>query len=250
MAKKWCQPVGIRAALIIVVGSIIVAGINIWHERSGLKIDNEKYKNENSELRQQISQKNSEIQRLETQLTPFKTIAIEKYTGSEQEALRKLANELQELKNFVDPLKKPIASATAQVEVNIKSDEQVSVRYMDAGGYLAFVKNSQSLLLTSNTQSDARQNGKGEVVYDGDFQMRADHSSVGKPIEILQTSDAIQIGFNKIPENSQVVKGKASVVINGDVRYEFEILPQQMQGDKIFIRDIKNKFLTTQSSGL
>ncbi|MHC5061755.1 MAG: hypothetical protein ACYTFK_11805, partial [Planctomycetota bacterium] len=56
----------------------------------------------------------------------------------------------------------------------------------------------------------------------------------------------IQIQFIKIPENSSVLKGNASIVINGDLRLDFEILPQQMQGENIIIRDIKNKFLTTQ----
>ena len=45
-----------------------------------------------------------------------------------------------------------------------------------------------------------------------------------------------------ITENSSVLKGNASVVINGDLRLDFEILPQQMKGEYIFIHDIKNKF--------
>lgn len=106
MTKKWHQYVAIRAAIILAVGGIIVAGINIWHARSELKQNNEEYideiKNKDaliSELYRQLSQKDSEIQRMETQLTPFRTIALEKYTGSEQEALKKLADELEELRN-------------------------------------------------------------------------------------------------------------------------------------------------------
>ena len=121
---------------------------------------------------------------------------------------------------------------------------------MDHGGILSFVKNRQHLLLTSNTQSDARQNGKGEVVYKGVFHLQADHSSaVGEPMAILQTSDIIQIVFVKIPENSQVLSGNAAVIINGDTRFEFEILPQQMRGKNIIIRDIKNRFSIRQSTG-
>ena len=242
--KNFFKSVGVKSATIAAIVLIIVAGMNIFNSRSKLSKDNQNYKTTITTLESQILEKNNIIQRLETQLTPFKTIALEKYTGSEQERLQKLAERIQELEN---PLKKIIASATAHVEVTIKSDEEVSARYMNEGGLLAFVKNRQLLLLTSDTKSHAKQNGKGEVVYKGVFHMQADHSAIGKPIEILQTSDIIQIRFRKIPENSQVIAGKASVVINGDTRFEFEILPQQIQGNNIIIRDIKNKFLTKQS---
>lgn len=255
MAKKWYSSVGVRAAIILAVGGIIVAGINIWNGRSQMAKDNKTYKadldknrTKINELQQQLSNKNGEVQRLETLLTPFRTIAFEKYTGSEQEALKKLTNELEKLKSYVNPFKKPIASASANVEVNIKSEEQVNGTYMTVGGLLAFVKNRQSLLLTSDTKSSASQTGKGEVIYKGNFQIQPNQSAIGKPVEILQESDLIQIEFNIIPENSGVIKGSASVVINGDLRLDFEILPQQMQGKTIIIRDIKNKFLISHSN--
>lgn len=54
----------------------------------------------------EISKKDSEIQRLETQLTPFRTIALEKYTGSEQEALNKLTKQLESLEDKTNILEK------------------------------------------------------------------------------------------------------------------------------------------------
>lgn len=235
---------GIRAAIIISIGGIIVAGMNILHNRSRLKQDNQQYEKDIVELRGKLRDKESEIQQLETQLTPFKTIALDRYTGSENERLQKLADRIRELEN---PLSKTIASATSHVEVIVKSDEEVSTRYIDEGGLLCFVKNKQSLLLTSDKQSEAKQTGKGEVIYKGDFHMQADHSAVGKQIEMLQTCDIIQIMFRKIPSNSQILGGKASIVINGNTRFEFDILPQQMQGTNIIIRDIEKAFLTNQS---
>ncbi|MCX5695696.1 MAG: hypothetical protein NTW18_03395 [Candidatus Omnitrophica bacterium] len=236
MAQKWYQKASVQTAIVTGVFLLIIAIIQIIINLGVIK-----------KLEKENSDKIAEIQRLETQLTPFKTIALEKYTGSEQERLQKLAERIQELEN---PLKKSIASAEAQVEVTIKSDEKVSTRYMDVGGLLCFVKNRQPLLLMSDTQSDAKQNGKGEVIYIGVFRMQSNYSAVGKPIEILQESDIIQVRFVKIPENSQVISGKAFVIVNGDTRFEFEISPQQMQGNDIVIRDIKNKFLTNSSRGL
>ena len=254
MAQNFFEKASVQVAIVSGISGLLIAGVYIWNNRSQLKRDNENYVKDLktkddliNTLKQEIQKKTAEVQLLETQITPFKTIALEKFIGSEQEALRKLADELDELKNYVDPFKKPIASAIAYVEVTIKSEEKVDTTYMAEGGYLAFAKNRKSLLLTSTTKSSARQNGKGEVVYKADFKIQDDLSAIGKPVEILQSSDLIQIMFRKIPENSDVVKGKASIVINGDMRFEFEILPQRMQKEKILIRNIKDKFLKTPS---
>jgi prefoldin subunit 5 len=255
MKKGWHEYVGIRAAIIIAAGGVIVAGMHIWHARSELKRNNEEYTDEITEkdelintLYHQLSQKDSEIQRLETQLTPFRALALDDYPGSEQEALKQLADEVQELRKDIDPLKKAISYAVANVEVIIKSEEQVDTTYVADGGLLAFAKDKQSLLLVSDTKSSARQNGKGEVLYKGNFQIQSKYSEIGKPVESLRESDLIQIQFNKIPENSTVLGGKASVIVNGDLRFDFEVPSQQMDGNKIIIREIKSKFLTSQSS--
>lgn len=247
--KKWYQYVSIQAAFIIAIGGIIVAGINIWNTRSKLFQDNIKNNNEIirkdetiNTLQQQLSQKTAEIQHLETQLTPFKTIALEKYTGSEQEALSKFADELERLKNYINPLKKSISDARADVSVVIKSEEKINAMYATQGGFLAFVKDGKSLLLLSDTSSRARQNGNGEILYTGNFKIHDEYSEIGKPVAILREADIIQIEFNTIPNNSSVLGGRASVIINGEQRFDFEIPPQQMEKNKIIIRGIKNKF--------
>ena len=244
MAQKIYQKASVQTAF--VSGVFLLLGIAIPYY---FKIP--KLQDQISKIVKENTDKTAEIQRLETQLTPFKTIALEKYTGSEQEALRKLANELEKLKNDIDPLKKPISYAIAEVEVIVDSNEQIeNTLYMSEGGLLTFVKGGQSLLLVSDTKSTAIKSGKGSIIYKGNFQIQSNYSQIGKPVKILQESDLIQIQFNKISENSNILGGKASIVINGDLRFDFKILPQQMQGNIILIRDIKNKFVATQSSGL
>src|SRR5204862_3650805 len=48
-------------------------------------------------LNAKCSQKDAEIQRLETQLTPFRTIALERYTGTDAEALQKLGDRISQM---------------------------------------------------------------------------------------------------------------------------------------------------------
>ena len=134
MKKQWHQYVGIRAAIIIAVGGIIVAAMHIWNSRSELKQRNVKYKNEIKEkdaritdLQQQLYQKDVEIQRLETQLTPFKTIALEKYTGSEQEVLEKLAQSLKIIESTTAALKNQLTPRKLAPEQIAVIAEQISL---------------------------------------------------------------------------------------------------------------------------
>ena len=248
MAQKFYNKASVQVAIVTGIVTIVVTVLYVWNDRSQLKQDNKNYISEISELKQKNQELTSEVQRLETQLTPFKTIALERFTGTEQEALQKLADELNELKDRMDPFKKPIASATANVEVTIESEEQVHTTYMQEGGYLGFVEDRQFLMFLSNTVSYARQTGNGEVIYKADLQIKEQHSKIGDPVEILQESDLIQIYFHKIPNNSHVITGKASVVINGDMRLEFNVPPQQMRNDLILIRNIEEEFLKVRES--
>jgi hypothetical protein len=235
MAQKWYQKASVQTA--IVSGFFLLIGIAI---PSIFQIP--ALKNKIDQLEKENSAKTDEIQRLETQLTPFRTIALEKFTGSEKEALRQLAGELEKLKDYVNPYKKNISYAIAEIEVIIESDNRLNTTFMDRGGLLVFVKDGESLLLVSDTKSTVRQHGEGKLLYTGTFQMQSKFSQLEKPVEILKDSDLIQIEFSKIPENSIVLGGKASIIINGDLRLNFVIPAQQMTNDKIFINEIKDNF--------
>jgi len=70
-----------------------------------------------------IQEKTAEVQRLETLLTPFRTIALEKFTGDEKEALRKLADYVIELREkdvqqsqLIDELTTAVGKAHEQGE--------------------------------------------------------------------------------------------------------------------------------------
>ena len=87
MSQKFYQKASVQVAMVSAIGLIIVTIITIAHQRSQLKSDNIGLQRENDT-------KTTEIQRFETLLTPFRTIALEKYTLPEAEALRKLAEQI------------------------------------------------------------------------------------------------------------------------------------------------------------
>lgn len=80
-------------------------------------------KSNNVELNQKLTDKTADVQRLETQLAPFKTIALERYTGPENEALAKLASQIQLLQDLdaqktvkIESLQKELDKTSAQAE--------------------------------------------------------------------------------------------------------------------------------------
>ena len=91
MTQRFYQKASVQVAIATAIGLTIVTTITIAHQRSQLRADNQK-------LLTDVTVKTAEIQRLETLLTPFRTIALEKFTGDEKDALRKLADYVIDLR--------------------------------------------------------------------------------------------------------------------------------------------------------
>jgi hypothetical protein len=114
---------------------------------------------------------------------------------------------------------------------------------MDQGGFLAFGKGSDALLVTTTVDSFGNQTGSGEVLYRGMLQMPADNSAVGKPISILRNTEYMQAQLASLPDNCEVLTGKMICVINGSIRLQFNIPPQRSSGKNVFVRDVKQGLL-------
>lgn len=232
--RLWREKRWLAILLTVILIGFVVLSILGWLQR-GSTISDLKF--ENRELKRDIRQIEAENKSLRETVAPLILQATKEFPGEEiSESLKKIIAKLE----LEDPLYKPIASATATVEVNIESSDQINIRLMErGGGYLAFCRETDALLVTSSKDSYARQTGNNVVIYSAVFQMPATNSAVGKPIEFLKDSDYLQIKFLELPNNSKVLEGRAVVVINGSMRFEFLIPPQKMQEDIIFVKGIK-----------
>ena len=207
-----------------------------WYNR-GIKIEN--LQTDKKNLVTELNIIRTENKSLRETVAPLLKQATDKFPGEEiNVALQKLASLLQKL----DPYEQPIRTATATVQVTIESDEQVNTTYMGQGGYVAFGKGAEALIIMLDRQCRAKQNGKGQVIYRGVFSMDAAHPASGKPLSFLKEAEYVQIVFKPMPPKSKVVTGEAICILNSQERIEFKILPQQMPNDKIFVRDLKNIF--------
>ena len=155
--------------------------------------------------------------------------------------------EIKDLKDRtvpVNPYLQLIRVATATVEVTIQSAENISTQYMDQGGYLAFCKGQEALMVVTSTTCSAIQIGNNQIVYRGVFDLDVTSDVTTKQVKFLKESEYIQINFAPIAEDMNVIKGKAICTINNSVRVEFEIPVQKMIKKLILIRNISNAFAT------
>jgi len=111
---KWYRKAAVQGAFVAAAALIIVALIPIALQVPRLRDDNRA-------LERSIAEKNAQLQRLDAQLAPFKTIALERYTGPEAEALAKLASQ-------VELLQRLDAEKTAKIETLQQSLDKTSAQ--------------------------------------------------------------------------------------------------------------------------
>jgi hypothetical protein len=142
----------------------------------------------------------------------------------------------------VAPYRQPIRSASATVEVFIRSDEPEDDFFMDSGGYLAFSKGSQQLLTTASAQCLVKQMGGGRLLFRGVFEMDATDPAVGRPVSALRQAEFAEVTFEPMPPNAHVLEGRAVVTINSAVRFELAIPEQDAKNGLLFVRDLTSAF--------
>jgi hypothetical protein len=127
MTQPFYKKASVQVAIISGIVAIIIAAGHIWLNASNIMDENRNLNNELKKkndkitnLGKEIQDHKSEVQRLETLLTPFRTIALERYTGTESDVLKKLANQIQDLqKSDIEKTKK---IAELEKELAITSD--------------------------------------------------------------------------------------------------------------------------------
>jgi hypothetical protein len=150
--------------------------------------------------------------------------------------------ELNKKTEFVDPFKQPLRTGTATVEILISSSANVSSHYIDQGGYIAFGKGQDAMLVMNSIDCFGNQIGNNQVLYRGVFNLDATDKSIGKSISHLAEAEYAQIGFGPLPQKSKVIRGSAICTFNSTVRIELSVPAQQMPKDFIIVPEVKKAF--------
>lgn len=97
---------------VIIIG-VLLFGLNLFNQFFGMP----KLREENERLRQRNQERLSEINRLETQLAPFKIFALENYPGDESKALERLSQEIAGLQQKIESVESIINAFAVQLIV-------------------------------------------------------------------------------------------------------------------------------------
>jgi hypothetical protein len=217
MTQKFYQKASVQVAIISAIGLIIVSLITVGHQRSQLKSDNKK-------LEREVADKTAEIQRLETLLTPFRTIALEKYTGDEKEALRKLAD-------YVIELQQRDADQAKRIEALQRELEQTKEMYgppklIPIGKQIKRTDSGYEVIAQFKPSNNSRVDGyvfKARVIQ-GDTDIISfggsvkHHAFVGAPGKISGDKKTAEASFNPLAGNPTVklvVSAKGVVELTG-----------------------------------
>lgn len=149
--------------------------------------------------------------------------------------------ELRKKTKYVDPFTQPIQSCVATVYVKIKSGEKVNANYMDLGGYVAFGIKDKEILYLSDSKCDAKSINQEVILYNGVFNLDANHPSIGRELSFLKGTEYIQLQFMPMKQDYDVLDGKVVCTFNGNARMEFLIPEQKMHNKLIFIRNLTPK---------
>ena len=203
--KNFFKSVGVRAALITTIGIIFVAGMYIANSRSNLVKNNQNYINKIAKqkvtihsLEQDCLTRDNKIQLLETQLTPFKTIALEKYTGSEQEALQKLAENLETLEQKTSALEKRLKPRSLSVkQISILTEKTNTVKNIKIH-FLLIASDPEAEFFKNQIKDSLLKGGwtieKDEIALAGAFQGITLYASQDPP------NQAVQILYQSLKE--------------------------------------------------
>ncbi len=230
--RLWQSRRGLAIAMVL---GLLAFGIwsisSIWIK--GNQID--RLEGDKRQLEAAVRESERENRGLRETVAPLLARAAKEFPGEEINAsLKKLVGRLEADR----PGNRPLASASASVEVVTDSPAQVSAHFIDQGGYIAFGNGSEAFLTASSVDSFGNTIGKNEVLYRSVFQMPADDKMVGKPLRNIADAEYIQVEFSAMSENQKIVRGKAVVVFNGGLRAEFAIPAQTTDGRRIFVRNI------------
>lgn len=133
---------------------------------------------------------------------------------------------------------KPIVTATATVEIAVRSEEQVNTRHPYQGAVLAFGKGKEALLLLSSKDSTAKQMGMAEVRYSSELYMKPTDKAFKQPLSLLEQFEYAQVRFDIIPPDSEVLSGTVICIFNNNIPIELSVPSQKMLGNLITIRHI------------
>jgi hypothetical protein len=220
VAQRWYQKASVQTAL--VTGLFLIAVTTVPH---ALRVP--KLKDKIDDLKHKLEDKSHESLRLETQLAPFRALALEKYPGDQAEALKKLAEEVTTIRGRLERAERSINRFQARVKMSISANWSASrpsdsVAAILPGLHPSLMFNSSKTgglpeVVLFSTESRATEAPADELGIAYVAEPKAGAPPLGMPVDDLAayTTASISLPFVTL---STVTDGKATLR-----RFELEI---------------------------
>lgn len=212
---------------------------------------------------QKLSENTADIQRLETLLAPFRTIALDRFTGPESEALQKLADQVGTIARSISdkteeiallklelersqPEKQVIRSASAKVSIDTAA-EGTAGGMMDFKLFaaLGFGDEGQRLLVLRNTdlkyRRDVVTNGVLRYTFVVEKDLTEDYGTYS--LESLACADSLHVSFGILTNQTAIVGGNITCTFNGSIQRTF-VIPSQIYKSELIIPISKENLIT------
>jgi hypothetical protein len=182
-----------------------------------------------------VAEKASELQKQMTK----KFADVETFIDQSKE-------DLQQKIDALNPVRQPISFVITNVSVTLRANHQKRFGPDARGAGITFVKGDKPLLIGFTINPSAHQSIQGVVHYFLDIPIDVTSPAFGQPASFLREAETINIRFNAIPENSEIIGGHVICVINGSILLNFRIPPQTAKEWLIKIPDIREPLQVLQ----
>lgn len=209
------------------------------------KDENTKVSRANDNLIRDNQTLTQRITSLEQTVSPLLVRAAKEFPGEEINAsLKKIVEQLD-----IDPMSKPIVSATATATVWVLTDKPKG-NQLGSGGFIAFAKGGGVLLAGGTAQLLGHEIEKGRAQYRLVCQVQIDSLYMGRSGFSLLDAEYIQVNFNSLEEDTEILGGEVVWVVNNTEKLSFKMPPQKGVGGNFYIRDLSDGFKSLKEASL
>lgn len=145
---------------------------------------------------------------------------------------QELATMTDSLKQVVErldrgaPTRQPLQSASASLEIVVRSLRQVKAHDLGCPSRLSLRQGQEALLELAAPDCFLEQMGEGRLAWRATLQLDPSHAGAGRPVEALAKADRLEAAIELIEPGSRVLEGKVVFTLNSAVRFEVPIPPQ------------------------
>lgn len=133
------------------------------------------------------------------------------------------------------PVRQALLTASASVEIVVRSDRDVDAHDIGCPSRVTFYKGQDPLLELSASDCFLKQQGGARVAWRAEVQMSPGNTGAGRPVASLAEADRVDAEIELIEAGAEVLGGKVACTLNSAIRVEVPISNQTTRGGRVTV---------------